>query len=93
MKEIELIISGKVQGVMFRTFIKNRAHELGVFGYVMNCEDGAVEVIAQGEKEQLDKFIEHIKKGPIFARVDFVEILWNDTLQDTFTDFTIKHEY
>jgi len=91
MKEIECKIYGKVQGVFFRAFIKERADILGICGYVENMEDGTVEVVAQGEEEKLKELLELIKKGPTFARVDSVDMSWSDVLQDTFTDFTIEY--
>ncbi|MEX0673010.1 MAG: acylphosphatase [Candidatus Paceibacterota bacterium] len=89
-KEIEASITGKVQGVNFRTFVKKRADELGLTGYVTNLDDGSVEVIAQGEKEQLEELVRQLHKGPHFAEVEEVDVSWHDSLQDTFTDFKIK---
>jgi acylphosphatase len=91
MKEIECYISGKVQGVLFRKFAQKRARELDVVGFIQNLDDGTVEVVAQGEEDQLLEFIEHLKKGPVFAKVDKVDIEWQDSLQDSMTDFTIEH--
>ena len=41
--------------VLFRDFAKRKAEELDVFGWVKNLEDGSVQLVAQGEKEKLDK--------------------------------------
>lgn len=90
MKEIECHIAGKVHGVLFRKFVQKRARELDIVGFVQNLEDGTVEVVAQGEEEQLLEFIEHLKKGPVFAQVEKVDVSWQDGLQDSMTDFTIE---
>lgn len=92
MKEVECILYGKVQGVFLRTFVKKRADELDVTGYVVNCKNGSVEVVAQGETDVLEDFVQHIKSGPTFARIDSVDVVWNDVNQDTFTDFTIEYD-
>lgn len=67
---IHLIFYGKVQGVGFRKFVKRKADEFGIKGYVRNLPDGTVEVVAQGEKEVLNKFLEEIKEGPERAVVE-----------------------
>jgi acylphosphatase len=88
--EAEIILRGKVQQVHMREYIFNRACELGVCGTVRNCEDGSVEIIAQGERNTLEKFIKLAKKGSVFARVEETEITWYDSIQDPFRDFSIE---
>ncbi|MCX7737958.1 MAG: acylphosphatase [Hydrogenothermaceae bacterium] len=67
---IHLIFYGKVQGVGFRKFVKKKAEEFCITGYVKNLRDGTVEVIAQGEEEILKRFLEEIKDGPERAIVE-----------------------
>ncbi len=67
MKEIvqlHAIIKGNVQDVFFRQHVKEFAEELKLTGYVKNLKDGSVEVLAIGDKEILDKFLEEIEKKP-----------------------------
>lgn len=75
-KEIEITIIGYVQAVSFRNFTQKNACELGLFGIVQNMSDGSVKIIAQGKKEKLKKFIEAVKKGPVFSKVENVKIKW-----------------
>jgi acylphosphatase len=89
-KEVEVTIAGKVQGVNFRRFAKNRANELELMGYVLNSPDGTVEAIAQGEHEQLEQFVVHLRKGPHFAEIEDIDVVWHNTRQDTFTSFEIR---
>ena len=89
MKEIEVVLHGKVQEVGMRAFIKKRADERNLDGFVENMEDGSVEVLAQGKEEDLTLFIEEIKGGPYFSRVDSAEITWHDEPQDPITGFSI----
>lgn len=88
-KEIEASITGYVQGVNFRKFIKKHADELSIRGFVKNMSDGSVEVVAQGEEDNLKDFINLLKKGPYFAEVEEVDVSWSSTTQDTLTDFSI----
>jgi acylphosphatase len=71
---IAITVSGKVQGVYYRQYTKEKANELGLTGQVKNQRDGTVHIIATGTKEQLDKLIECCKKGPPRAEVAGVEI-------------------
>lgn len=88
-KEIDCVVHGKVQGVGYRLFIKKQADKLGLTGFVQNEEDGSVNVVAQGEPETLEKFVESLKSGPYFSRVDKVKVNWPNTLQDVLTGFEI----
>ena len=74
MKTIQIIISGKVQGVWYRKSTKTKADELGVFGTVENLLTGQVKVIAQGDQKKLDQLVAWTKEGPKFAEVDNVKI-------------------
>ncbi len=71
---IKIKISGNVQGVFFRAFVKERAIELGLKGYVKNMPDGSIEIIAQGKQEALEEFIKRCRKGPPLAKIENTEI-------------------
>lgn len=73
-----LIITGLVQGVFFRREITFLARRIGVTGWTRNLHDGSVEVVAEGEKEALEKLIQFCRTGPAGARVDQVRIEWGD---------------
>lgn len=75
-KEMECIVSGRVQMVMFRDFATRRARRLGLAGTVQNLPDGSVRVIAQGTEDKLIKFIELLKKGSILSKVEKVQVVW-----------------
>ena len=66
-------VSGKVQGVFFRYGTKLKAQKLGLTGWVKNLSDGRVELIACGEKEQVEQLHKWLFKGPIEAHVTNVE--------------------
>jgi acylphosphatase len=65
-----LIVSGRVQGVGFRYFVREKANSLGIKGWVRNKGNGDVEILAEGEKETLAIFIEAVRNGPTFANVE-----------------------
>jgi acylphosphatase len=64
-----MLISGKVQGVSFRFYTQEQANRLKLRGFVRNLDDGRVEIVAAGEREDLENLLEWAKKGPPAARV------------------------
>ncbi len=65
-------MSGLVQGVGFRVFVRDRARALGIAGWIRNTEDGDVEVMAKGEEGALKLLGIAVREGPPGARVDRV---------------------
>lgn len=72
-KRLHLLISGRVQGVLFRQYARAKALELGLTGFAKNLIDGKVEIVVEGPKEKVEVFVEWVQKGPTLARVDNVE--------------------
>ncbi len=66
-------VRGRVQGVGFRWFVRERARALGLTGWVRNRQDGSVEVLALGDDVALQKLRELLRSGPGGARVSDVE--------------------
>ena len=89
MHQAHLTISGHVQGVFYRASCQKVAQIHGLKGYARNLSNGDVEVLAQGEKEKIEKLIEWCKKGPPGARVFDVEINWGE-IKGKFSSFEIK---
>jgi len=67
-------VSGQVQGVGFRYFVKRHADELAVNGYAKNLPDGRVEFLLQGEKLAVLSVVDTIRSGPSWSRVTGVKI-------------------
>jgi len=67
-----------VQGVFFRREISYLARQLSVTGWTRNLSDGSVEVVAEGDKEAIDKLIQYCRVGPPGARVRNVRVEWED---------------
>ena len=85
-----LIVSGLVKGVFFRDSTRLKAEELGVTGWVRNLSDGRVEIIAEGEKEKVEELVEWVKNGSSSARVDNLDVEWQEYVEE-FTSFEIRY--
>jgi len=68
-------IEGRVQMVGFRAFAMAEARRRGLAGWVRNCPDGSVELLAQGEKAVVSEFLELMGRGPAAARVDRMAVV------------------
>lgn len=82
-------LSGRVQGVGFRSFARYKAITLGIKGYVRNTWDGKVEVVAEGPTDKLEEFLMALRKGPVSARVVDVNVRF-EAPTDEFYDFSIR---
>ncbi len=79
MKRLEAVVSGRVQGVGFREFVRHEASTRGIAGYVRNSDDGLdVELVAEGEDAALDELLRALHDGPRFARVARVDSKFSD---------------
>jgi acylphosphatase len=67
---IHIRIYGRVQGVGYRAWARRQAEKLNVSGWVRNRIDGSVEMLAEGNKAELDLLLSLCRKGPIWGRVD-----------------------
>ena len=81
-------VSGRVQGVGYRAFTVRAATERGLVGGVRNCEDGRVELEAEGAKDQIMSLIAALKVGPPASRVTDVRVEWVSAT-GRHTDFAI----
>lgn len=72
-KSIRLYITGTVQGVLFRAFVKQNAELLNVKGFVRNLEDGRIEIFLEGDSNEVNKMIEICKKGPKHSQIKKIE--------------------
>ncbi len=89
-KGIECVVTGRVQLVMFRDFVKRNARSLGLVGTVQNLSDGSVEVVAEGDEKNLLKLIGVLYHGSLLSRVDDVKVLWREPT-NVFSNFNILY--
>ncbi len=89
-KAVHLIISGRVQGVFFRSHTKKIADSLGLKGFVRNLPDGGVEAVAVSDEDKIKEFILWCKKGPQHAEVTDVKINYPE-IKEEFDSFEIRY--
>ena len=87
-----VFVSGRVQGVFFRSETQEEALRYGLTGWVRNLPDGKVEAVFEGEKDRIDKLIEFCRRGPPGARVTNVEVVWENYTGE-FRGFRIRYGY
>ena len=87
---LQVIVYGRVQGVFFRDFVKMRANEIGLTGYVRNLPEGSVEVLAEGERKHLEELIRYLKAGPTASNVENIVIRWAEYSGD-YDGFSIRY--
>ena len=76
MRQLELAVHGRVQGVGFRNMVLRRALELGSRGWVRNEKDGTVRILAQGGEGVLREFRDWISDGPGISSVHGIDEDW-----------------
>jgi acylphosphatase len=73
---LQAVVEGRVQGVGFRYFVEEEAMVFDLKGWVRNRWDGNVEVIAEGERQVLEKFLAALRRGPRASEVTEVQVVW-----------------
>jgi acylphosphatase len=82
------VVSGRVQGVGFRDFVRRAARSHSVRGWVRNREDGCVEALATADFEALDAFEATLRAGSALSRIESIDTA---ELEETpFTDFEVR---
>ena len=89
-KRIHIFIIGRVQGVFFRQSTRVMAIKNNVTGWVKNLNDGRVEIVAEGETQNIDNLIIWCKTGPANSRVDEFE-LSEENFTSEFENFEVRY--
>ena len=89
-KQAHVIFQGRVQGVCFRAYTKEQAVATGLTGWVRNLPYGSVEALFEGEETQVRDTIEKCRQGPPSARVEKVDIDWENA-DGEFPGFKIRY--
>lgn len=71
---VRIHVSGRVQGVFYRSNTRRRALGLGLKGWVRNLPDGRVEVVVEGEEDQVDRLMQWCRRGPPSALVTDLDV-------------------
>ena len=70
-------VYGRVQGVGYRAFTQSLAEKLSIKGYVRNMSDGSVEILAEGSRDSMERFIKELERGPFLATVEKIDVTWD----------------
>ncbi len=85
-------VYGRVQGVNFRYYTQREAGTRGLVGWVANRSDGGVEIVAEGDKQALHRFLTYLHRGSPSARVDRVQTNWEEATGE-FDRFRVRYSY
>jgi acylphosphatase len=85
-----IFIDGRVQGVFYRGFTSELAHNLGLNGWVRNLRDGRVEAVFEGDRKVIEKAIKECYIGPRGADVTNIEVKW-DTYEGDLKGFSVRY--
>jgi acylphosphatase len=89
-ERLQAIVRGRVQGVNFRWYTRQRASQLGLTGWVRNLSGGRrVEVVAEGPRDRLGELVVFLHQGPPSSFVDHVEVTWTEATGE-FKDFGVR---
>jgi acylphosphatase len=86
---VHVWVRGRVQGVGFRAHVEYHARQIGVTGWVRNVGWDTVEAVAEGTREDVERFIEAMKEGPRMSRVDEAKMEWEDVTGE-FREFGVR---
>lgn len=87
-----VFVSGRVQGIFFRSETRHEAKKHGVKGWVRNLRDGRVEAVFEGEEEAVKDLIGFCKRGPSGARVTHVDVAWGSYTGES-KNFRIRYSF
>jgi acylphosphatase len=90
MENLEIIVSGRVQGVGYRFFVSRIANVHKITGCVKNLDNGKVKITATADNENMASFIAELRKGPSFAKVTNMKIS-EITVTKNYKTFTIEY--
>ncbi len=76
-------MSGRVQGVFFRAYAEDEANARRLGGWVRNTSDGRVEAAFEGDRPSVESMIHWCHRGSPGARVEKVEVAWEDPKGET----------
>jgi len=81
-KRMQVFYSGHVQGVGFRYTVKTVAWGFEVTGTVRNLQDGRVELVAEGSKDELEAFRQAVRKSGLENLIQHEAVGWDEARND-----------
>ena len=85
-----VFVSGFVQNVGYRQFVKEIARQIGLTGWVKNMPDGRVEALFSCSKDKIEKATEQVWKGAFLSEVKSVDVEWSENSHSSFNTFEIR---
>ncbi|TXS57109.1 acylphosphatase [Streptomyces sp. t39] len=83
-------VRGRVQGVGFRWFTRENAMAIGdLRGFALNLDDGRVQIVAEGPRENCHRLLDWLRSDDTPGRVDGVTEIWA-TPRGGYPDFAIR---
>lgn len=89
-RRLHIFISGKVQGVFFRDFVKLTAESFNFKGWCKNLADGRVEIIVEGKEEKMKDFLRRLREGPPHAEIENIDYEQERTTNE-FKEFRVLY--
>ena len=89
---VHVFYSGRVQGVGFRYEAESVAHRLGLKGWVKNLQDGRVELLCEGSREQIEQILSEIQEGTLGRHIKKVDCVWEAPTNE-YKDFSVEFCY
>jgi acylphosphatase len=86
---VHVWVQGRVQAVGFRAFVQQNAYQIGVTGWVRNVGYDTVEAVAEGTRQQVNQFLQMVKRGPTGSRVNESREEWEQVTGE-FSSFRVK---
>lgn len=86
---VHVRVSGKVQGVNYRAFTRDKAKDLGIKGWVRNIPGGGVEAVLEGERKKVGELLRLMKGGPVGSMVLGME--FSELESKDYEDFQIEY--
>ena len=90
LRQVHIYVTGYVQGVGYRQFVKHHARKQTVTGWVRNLPDGRVEIVLQGKSPSVEILLDIYRKGPMLAEVEDL-IIQHEPVTSLHHDFVILY--
>ncbi len=87
---VHVRVSGRVQGVFYRAFTRDKAAGLGINGWVRNIPGGGVEAVLEGDRQKIGELLAMMKTGPAGSMVSGLEL--SEIKCKDYEDFRIVYD-
>jgi len=88
-ERLHAVVHGRVQGVGYRAFATRSARQIGLTGWVRNRFNGTVETVAEGERAQLEQYLQFLHRGPGPSNVTHIDAEWSSGTME-FDQFKVR---